>query len=44
MFAGIHLILLHFRGRTTPGGLRRVVKIKFTHLFLFKDAVNIILI
>jgi len=44
IFAGIHLILLHFRGRTTPSGLRRVIKIKFSHLFLFKDTVNIIII
>jgi len=39
--AGIHLILLHFSGRRTPGGLTRVIKIKFTHLFLFKDIVNL---
>jgi len=42
--AGVHLILLHFRGRRTPGGLRRALKIKFTHLFLFKDTVNLILL
>lgn len=42
--AGVHLILLHFRGRRTPGGLSSVLKIKFTHLFLFKDLVNIILL
>jgi ubiquinol-cytochrome c reductase cytochrome b subunit len=44
VFAGVHLILLHFRGRTTPGGLSRIIKIKFTHLFLMKDIVNLILI
>jgi len=42
--AGIHLILLHFRGRRTPGGLTRTIKIKFTHLFLIKDVVNIIIL
>jgi len=42
--AGVHLILLHFRGRRTPGGLSRTIKIKFRHLFLFKDIVNFILI
>lgn len=40
--AGIHLILLHFRGRRTPSGVTRTLKIKFMHLFLIKDIVNII--
>jgi len=42
--AGIHLVILHFRGRRTPGGLRRVIKIKFSHLFLYKDLVNLVLL
>lgn len=42
--AGVHLILLHFRGRNAPAGLRRLIKIKFTHLFLYKDIVNITLL
>jgi ubiquinol-cytochrome c reductase cytochrome b subunit len=41
-FAAIHLILLHFRGRSIPGGLTRSrrLKIKFTQLFSYKDIVN----
>jgi len=42
--AGIHLILLHFRGSRTPGGLARTLKLKFMHLFLFKDLVNLVLV
>jgi len=44
--AGIHLILLHFRGRTVPGGLRSAgaLKLKFIHLFLFKDIVNLVIL
>lgn len=44
--AGIHLILLHFRGRSVPGGLIRsgFLKVKFSHLFSYKDVVNIILL
>jgi len=44
IIAIVHLILLHFRGSRTPGGLRRIIKIKFLHLFLYKDTVNLILI
>jgi len=44
LVAGVHLVLLHFSGRTTPRGLISTIKIKFTHLFLFKDAVNLILL
>jgi quinol-cytochrome oxidoreductase complex cytochrome b subunit len=44
VIAGIHLILLHFRGRRTPRGLTSSIKIKFTHLFLYKDVVNFILL
>jgi len=41
--AGIHLILLHTRGSSTPGGVRASssLKIKFRYLFAFKDLVNI---
>jgi len=41
--AGIHLILLHFRGRTVPGGLSgaRRLKVKFRYLFSFKDIINV---
>lgn len=44
--AGAHLILLHFRGRSLPGGLRRVnsLKIKFSSYFSFKDLVNMSLL
>lgn len=40
--AGVHLFLLHFRGRTVPGGIRRFggLLIKFGHLFSYKDVVN----
>jgi len=44
IIAIVHLILLHFSGSRTPGGLRRIIKIKFLHLFLYKDTVNLILI
>jgi quinol-cytochrome oxidoreductase complex cytochrome b subunit len=44
VIALVHLILLHFRGRRTPSGLSRTIKIKFLHLFLYKDIVNFILI
>jgi len=42
--AGVHLVLLHFRGRRAPGGLVRTLKVKFMHFFLIKDAVNIIIL
>jgi quinol-cytochrome oxidoreductase complex cytochrome b subunit len=40
---GIHLLLLHFRGRSSPGGVSRFggLIVKFTHLFLFKDLINL---
>jgi len=40
---GAHLILLHFSGRTVPGGIRRFsgLIIKFSHIFLYKDLINI---
>lgn len=40
--AMVHLILLHYRGRSVPGGLSRSnrLKIKFSHIFIFKDLVN----
>jgi ubiquinol-cytochrome c reductase cytochrome b subunit len=44
--AGVHLILLHFSGRSVPGGLRRHrrLMIKFEHLFSYKDIVNLIIL
>lgn len=43
LVAGVHLLLLHFRGRSVPGGLRRsrVLKIKFSLFFTYKDVVNL---
>lgn len=40
--AGLHLILLHLTGRRVPRGLRsrRRIKIKFGHLFTYKDIIN----
>lgn len=40
--AGVHLLLLHQTGRSLPGGLRRFngLKVKFRHLFSYKDMVN----
>jgi len=40
----IHLVILHFSGSTTPSALSRAIKMKFMHLFLYKDGVNLILI
>jgi len=44
--SGVHLILLHFRGRRVPGGLRITpgLKIKFVQFFIFKDIVNLIVL
>lgn len=41
--AGVHLILLHFRGRRSPRGLSNsyLLKVKFGHLFLYKDVINL---
>jgi ubiquinol-cytochrome c reductase cytochrome b subunit len=41
--AGVHLFLLHYRGSSIPGGIRRsnILKIKFSHFFLYKDLVNL---
>lgn len=41
--AGIHLILLHMTGRSVPRGLRtrESLKIKFRHIFTYKDIVNL---
>jgi len=38
-----HLLLLHFRGSSVPGGIGASprLKIKFGHLFLYKDIVNV---
>jgi quinol-cytochrome oxidoreductase complex cytochrome b subunit len=38
-----HILLLHFSGRSLPGGVRssNVIKIKFRQLFLLKDAVDV---
>jgi len=44
IIAGIHLVILHFRGRSSPRGLRSSIKIKFTYFFLIKDMVNFILV
>jgi len=46
VIAGVHLFLLHFRGRSLPGGLSRFngLIIKFRFLFTYKDVVNIILL
>jgi len=38
---GVHVVLLHFRGRSVSGGINICVKIKFTHVFLYKDILNI---
>jgi len=40
----IHLVFLHFSGSRAPGALSRSLKIKFSHLFLYKDGVNVIFI
>jgi len=37
----IHLILLHFRGRSTPGTTPTLLKIKFSYFFIYKDIVNL---
>lgn len=44
--AGVHLILLHFRGRRRPRGLSNsyLLKVKFGHLFLYKDVINLTII
>jgi len=44
--AGIHLILLHLTGRRVPRGLsaRRSLKVKFRHIFTYKDIVNIFIL
>jgi len=46
VLAGVHLFLLHFTGRSLPGGLRRFngLIIKFRFLFTYKDVVNLILL
>jgi len=44
--AGVHLFLLHFRGRSVPGGVRRSWRLfmKFRQFFSYKDLVNIIIL
>lgn len=46
VLAGVHLFLLHFSGRSLPGGLSRFngLIIKFRFLFTYKDIVNLILL
>jgi len=46
LLAGVHILMLHFSGRTVSGGIAqfRGLKIKFRQLFIFKDIINIILI
>jgi ubiquinol-cytochrome c reductase cytochrome b subunit len=40
----VHLIFLHFRGSSVFGGIRRFngLMIKFSHLFSYKDIINLI--
>lgn len=38
---GVHLLLLHFRGRSVPGGINPRLKIKFSQFFLLKDLINL---
>lgn len=42
----LHLIFLHFSGSSLPGGLSRFsgTIVKFTHIFLYKDIVNLIIL
>jgi len=42
ILVAFHLFLLHYSGSSVPGGIRRsnVLKVKFVHLFLYKDVVN----
>lgn len=44
LFVGRHLILLHFRGRSSPRGIRISIglKLKFEHLFTFKDVAGLL--
>jgi len=46
VLAGVHLFLLHFTGRSLPGGLSRFggLIIKFRFLFTYKDVVNLVLL
>lgn len=46
VLAGVHLLLLHFTGRSAPRGLSSspLLKIKFGHIFLYKDVVNLSLL
>jgi len=46
VIAGVHLFLLHFTGRSLPGGLSRFngLIIKFRFLFTYKDIVNLALL
>jgi len=45
VIAGVHLLLLHSRGSSVPGGIRRFwgLFIKFSHFFRYKDTVNFII-
>jgi len=42
--AGVHLLLLHSTGSSSPGGLVPRLKTKFGHLFSFKDVINLVFI
>nr|YP_009346431.1 cytochrome b [Paralongidorus litoralis]AOT84242.1 cytochrome b [Paralongidorus litoralis] len=42
--AVVHLLLLHETGSSTKMGTNPVLKMKFTHLFSYKDAVNLTLL
>lgn len=46
LLVGIHLFLLHFSGRTVPGGISRFrgLIIKFSQLFRYKDIINFIIL
>lgn len=46
IIAGVHLFLLHFTGRSVPGGYSRSnrLKTKFSYLFSIKDMVNLSLL
>jgi len=44
ILAGLHLLLLHYRGSSSSGGVRALLKLKFMHMFLYKDVVNVVII
>nr|YP_009346427.1 cytochrome b [Longidorus vineacola]AOT84238.1 cytochrome b [Longidorus vineacola] len=44
LMAGVHLLLLHHSGSSTFSGLSASLKVKFSHLFSYKDMINLLLI